>query len=320
MAKKKSKQQILRELSQARADNIADLLDKLDEFIDKNAGQLTEEIVRKFVQSLSTDNGVILTDEANLRKVELIDKAWRTFQSQAGNNIVSRLITDIESINAYNLKYYRTLSGAQIRSNDIRNIVLARLGIDDNGELLKGGYLRSITDDVSVRNDIKNYSINKIISGAGFTDMVEGLKDFIEGYKSDIGAFKQYYRNYTYDTYTQIDRLNNTLYAEKLNLKYFIYQGTRRKNSRHFCLERKGKVYSIEESKEWANLIGKRKQVDTPKGPKRVLIGPIVNEEDAATYNPLIDLGGYNCVDVVSFVSDEIALRMRKTQVAKDIK
>lgn len=310
-SKKKNKAKKIEDLSQERADQISQMMEQFERLIEHSSESLTEAIIKTFSDALSIDNGSILTDVDNMRKVALIDKAWNTFNNQTGVEIITTLITDAQTINQQNLKYYRTLSDAQINMADIRNIVNSRLGIDSNGDLVKGGYMKGLLDDVTVRNQIKQFAINKISAGVGFTDLNKGFKDLIEGNPETMGAFKQFHRNFSFDTHAQIDRLNGTLFAEKLKLKYFIYQGTRRKGSRFFCLQNKGKVFSTEEADHWKELIGKTKSVPGAKDgtTKRILIGPIV--EDIATYNPTIDMGGFGCVDIASFISEEIAFMMR---------
>lgn len=49
-------------------------------------------------------------------------------------------------------------------------------------------------------------------------------------------------------------RVSSFLDANRLGLKYFVYQGGKIKNTLNFCLERDNKVFSIEEMLEWKNL------------------------------------------------------------------
>ena len=284
-------------------------LDAFDEIVREQAEEMVLAIQKLFLARLSTQSGIVSRTAENLAALSLIDRAWNDFLAKSAPIIMSEFLYGMENISEANLKYYRLLSDANIRPGDIKNIINARLGIDDNGNLVKGGYMKGLLDDVSVRNEIKKFTYQKIISGTGFEDLKTGLQNLISGNPEQLGKFEQFYRTYAYDTYVQVDRLNSTLYAEKLGLKYFIYQGTRRKGSRPFCLARKGKVFTTEEAAEWHRLIGKRGDVTTDKGTRNMLIGPIV--DDAATYNPLVDLGGYGCVDTVAYISKEIAFAMR---------
>lgn len=315
--------------AQSRADKIAEMMDKFEELVNNHSINLTRRVIETFMDSLTAENGIILKDEENLRKVALVDKAWKNFSNQEGYNISTQFITDINTINQENLKYYRSLSDAQIKASDIHNIVNAKLGIDDKGNLINGGYLKGLIEDTVVRNEIKKLVYNKIISGTGFKDLSSTLKNFIQGNENTAGALNQYYRNFAFDTYAQVDRLNGTLFAEKLNLKYFIFQGTRRAGSRYFCLQNKGKVFSTDEAKEWVNLIGKVITVPGKKeGTKKTVpIGPIIDGTSVtkATYNPVVDMGGIGCVDIASFISEEIAFQLRpdlktRIKVSEDYK
>ena len=165
--------------------------------------------------------------------------------------------------------------------------------------------MQGLLDDVSVRNEIKKFTYQKMIGGTGYEDLRKGLKTLIQGSPEKMGAFEKFHRNFAYDTYVQVDRFNGVLYAEKLGLKYFIYQGTRRDASRYFCIHRKGRVFTTDEAEEWHKLIGTTVEVNG----KRVQAGPIV--PDPASYNPLVDMGGYGCVDTVAYISEEVAFAMR---------
>ncbi len=291
-------------MGQDKAEMIGKLLDDFDELITRHGARLTRQLIEEFLDKLSTEDGQVLTSEQNMRKTALIDRAWATFQGTFGKEIITDFLSGMQDINDANLLYYRALSDANIRPGDIRGIINARLGIDDKGNLVKDGYMKGLLDDVSVRNRIKQFTYQKIIGGTGFEDLRRGLRTLIEGTPQTMGAFKQFYRNFSYDTYVQVDRLNGALYAEKLGLKYFIYQGTRREGSRYFCLQRKGKVFTTEEAQGWGSLIG----TTTVVNGKRVPAGPIAEKD---TYNPLTDLGGYGCVDIASYISKEVAFAMR---------
>lgn len=312
MAKRKEDKII--QQSEARAQLISDLFDQFEQLIDRFGLQLSEDIINQMFDKLTTEDGVVLTTAENMRKVAIIDRVWENFQNQQGMQIVSNLITGLDSITKENLKYYRTLSSANINGDDIKNIINERLGLvvkaDGTVEPKKGGYMKGLMDDPTIRNEIKNFTYQKITQGAGFTDLSKGLKNMIVGNEEKLGAFSSFYRNYAFDTYAKIDRLNGALYAEKLKLKYFIYQGTKRKGSRYFCLKRKGQVFTTEEAEEWKKLIGKTLEVPGERKKFiKVQAGPIV--EDPASYNPVIDMGGIGCVDIASFISEEVAFYMR---------
>jgi hypothetical protein len=81
------------------------------------------------------------------------------------------------------------------------------------------------------------------------------------------------------------------VYAERLGLKYAVYSGTLEEDSRPFCVARVNKVYSLGEIQSWRNL----KFQGKPK------IG----------YEPVYDCGGFNCRHHLSWISDEIAEKLK---------
>ena len=86
------------------------------------------------------------------------------------------------------------------------------------------------------------------------------------------------------------DRNVQKKYAERIGLRTFIYTGGLIQTSRDFCEDRNGKVFTIEEAEEWKDLNWDGKP---------------------EIYNPLIDLGGYNCRHFPAWISAKEAIRRR---------
>jgi hypothetical protein len=77
---------------------------------------------------------------------------------------------------------------------------------------------------------------------------------------------------------------------KKLGLRFAIYQGGLRDDSRQFCIERNGKCYSESEIQKWEKLDFQGK---------------------SENYNPFYDCGGANCIHRLDWISDELAKRLR---------
>lgn len=303
------KLKLLRATAEEKAKFIDEQLLKLEKLMDKLGVLLNKQILDSYLNELSVENGIILTDVQNQRKSALIDKAYDFFMQKNGYKVVTTMIEDLYAVSGMNADYFSELQGMKINASDIEETINTRLGLNNKGELKRDGFMKGLMDNPSIKDEIKNYVLDKTISGTGYEDLRNGLRDLITGNEEKMGNFKQFYRNTAYDTYARIDALNGKLYGDKIGLNYFIYAGTRRKASRHFCIHKKGKVFSRDEALEWKNLIGTT-TTDEVTG-KRVLAGPIVAREDIATYNPFVDRGGYGCVDDIMWVSDEIAMSMR---------
>lgn len=299
---------LLTATAQERADFIDAQLLKMEQLLKKLGGGLAKKIIDEFLNQLDTENGIILSTEQNMRKTALAERAYKEFIATQGRKIAVAFIEDIYAISGLHEKYFAQLIGMKIDTDDIKTIIEGRLGINEKGELKREGFMHGLMDQAEVQRTIVDFTIDKTIGGTGYEDLRTGLKELIEGDEDKMGKFGQFYRNAAYDTYAKIDALNGKLYADKLDLRYFIYAGTRRKASRHFCIHKKGKVFSDQEALKWKDEIGT--YTVNEKG-KRVPAGPIVITEDIPTYNPFVDRGGYGCVDDIMWISEEIAFARR---------
>jgi hypothetical protein len=167
-----------------------------------------------------------------------------------------------------------------------------RIGISEKGNILKGSYLDSLSQNPEVRRELKNYVINSVAGQKNYAEYLRGMKELIVGNDQVEGTLQRYYRQFAYDTYNQVDSAINKNFADSLGLTHFIYTGSLIKNSREFCIKRAGKVFSIEETKDWK---------DDPDLPGK-------SNED---YNPLIDRGRWNCRHSIRYISQELACEMR---------
>lgn len=271
-----------------------------DEFINQTVkgGQspLFDIMVSEFLDKLEKDeNGNILASTSNFRLINGIDKAWKDFQQKHGIEIVNKHLSNFAKIVSQNVDYYReilTVNKSFIQqAKNITTIINRRLGINSDGTLIPGGYMGDLLDDISVRNQVKEFALRNVANSSGFDATKKNLSDLINGSDGKLGALQKYYRNIAYDTYKQVDSLNNKLFGEEFNLKYFVYDGTLIKTSRKFCIKHCYNIYTVEQSKEWVN-------------------DPDLKVPNLETYEPLIDLGGVGCRHMIRFVTDEMAFAL----------
>jgi hypothetical protein len=111
---------------------------------------------------------------------------------------------------------------------------------------------------------------------------------------SDVdGTFQRYFRQYAYDTYNQAHEIVNTAISEDLGLTHFVYQGSIIDTTRDFCRKKVGKVFTVAEAQKWRN---------DPD---------LIDKKTAATYNPLLERGRYNCRHFLQYISDEMAAQLK---------
>ena len=164
------------------------------------------------------------------------------------------------------------------------------LGLDKDGKIVKKGFLDSFLKDNRNKNEIQTLLIKGITGGASIKDLKSDVKFFVQGDKEKTGALSKQYSTLIYDTYQQIDRTESNIYSEELGMDAFIYSGGKVRDTRKFCCQRNGLIFTKEEAKAWRTL----KFHGKPKN-----------------YNPLVDLGGYNCRHSTQYISNVIAAKRR---------
>jgi hypothetical protein len=162
------------------------------------------------------------------------------------------------------------------------------LGITKRGGLIENGYLNRLLSDPTIRNTVRDSVFKSVVSQKGFFETKKDLRDYIGGNKQQAGALQKYYRNFVFDTFSQVDRTQAKIFADKLKFQHAIYEGGLIKTSRPFCRKRNGKVFTREEIAKF-----------DPK------------EARPPNYNPFTDLGGYGCRHHLNWVPDAVAFALR---------
>jgi hypothetical protein len=300
----------LRKLAAQKNAFIDSQLTELEAIINEAAFTLSKSLFNDFLSKLSTIDGDLSTD--NVNKVNLIERIWQTYQKTTGFKIVTAFVSDLQEIISLGEKYYTELIPSQVVSKDIEAIINKQLGIKLEGEAWTAtpkGYIATLAEDRTIVTELKQIAYKDIISKNGYESLKTSLSNYLVGQGEDPGDFYKFHKQFAFDTYSEVDRLNSKLHADKLKLQYFLYNGGTVRDTRIFCEERHGKCFSTEEAEGWRDLIGKTRMV---KGKTKMVakpIGPIVEDKEA--YNPIVQLGGFNCRHSADFVSEEIALELR---------
>jgi len=280
------------------------ITEKLDGTFSSLSIELYKTIINNFVDKLEKDGQTIANTPNNLKLIAAIETIYNKFATQQMPAVASEINTGATGISEYNVDYFSEFAGDrnyQATTQRVQRVIRDRLGItaDTNGKrvnLKEGGYMDSLLKDNTIKNELKTLSYREVANGIGFQAFKKGLEKFIVGDKESIGGFRQFYRNYAYDIYTEIDAQESVLLAKELDLQYFFYEGTIIESSRDFCRKRAGKLFSTEEAAEW---------IKDPWIKKNFEKGYILS------YNPLTDRGLFGCRHVPRFVSKEVAWALR---------
>jgi len=283
----------IQKLSREKAMKLDKLIDAVERRIAQSQNDLARSVLKDFLQQLNIKRGRV-EEIQNRRTTTLFNKAYADFTKTSKAELVKSIIVDINNILEENGKFYRTTANATKSTEiDLKRIINRRLGIDNDGVLLKNGYMSGVLDDTNVKLDLQRYVFKEMLKGVGYEALKEGIEMKIKGEPEKLGVFEKHYKTFSYDVYAQLNGFTSKLYADKLGLKHFIYQGGIIETSRKFCKKRNGKVFSTEEAEKWK---------DDPD------LTAIPNRE---TYKWFIDRGGYNCRHDPDFIVKEVAYALR---------
>lgn len=276
---------------------------KLESTIVRLQSQLLSDILTELIPELDVKDGNILETTKNYRLLSVLDKTYKSFQATSTATILNQVIPATARIGVLSGNYYKAVisSDLMVRFESIiartDKLINLRLGLD-GGKLVRGGFLKSLFESNTIGTELKNMTAKAITSGVGMKDFTKQLREVVTGVDKKIGGLERQFQRFTYDVYQQFDRAYNLTIGNEFGFKYFIYQGGLIEDTREFCVLNNGKVFSIEEAKEWGEWVSPT-------------TGEVPSYLNYPGYSPLVDFGGYNCRHFAGWIDDELAKQMR---------
>jgi hypothetical protein len=142
-------------------------------------------------------------------------------------------------------------------------------------------------------NPVEGVLNSAISSGAGFTETLKNLNEFIEGNEETAGGIARWAKQLAHDSFANADRAYGNAVSDELELEFYLYAGDEIQTSRCFCLERYGKFYHWKEIAEW----GRGENVGNCGFPWAGM-NRDTNENTIFNY-----AGGYGCLHSIAGVS-----------------
>ena len=170
------------------------------------------------------------------------------------------------------------------------------LGIIDD-KIVNGGFVEEAFSLSNIKSELQREVVKAVSGDVTVGQLKRNLRDLVVTNESKRGVVNKRIFNQISDTYTQIERAESKQFADRIGLTAFIYFGTKINTTRNFCRARAGKVFLISEAKEWQNISFAGKPIN---------------------YNPVVDLGGYNCRHTANFITNREALRRRDDLVIEN--
>lgn len=288
----KELQKLIRKAAGNRTKLVDELLAELEKTVTAAQQKLLNRFLNDFVNKLDVaEDGRIKDTLRNKRLLATVDTIFTQYVKTDGVEIAKTMVDGVKSILDFNGKYYQGFNTKAVLipiNATVKEFMQSWLGLKGNGALEGNGYLQKTVSDTKVLNELKNLALRAVVGQQGHDAMRAEVKQFIEGNQQTAGLLQKYYRNFVYDTYSQVDRAAAQVYADKLKLNYAIYEGGLIKTSRKFCIERNGKVFTREEIAAF-----------DPKEAKQ------------PNYNPFTDLGGFGCRHHLNWIPYTVAVIMR---------
>lgn len=290
------------EIAEARREFIEKRKSILDKKISAIERKIYDVVFKKIIAELDKSDGRIVSSNGNIDIANSIDKVFRDINSNEYLEIIKGFGSDLQGVLSLNDKYYEIVEADKVRlervAKEVNSIMRKRLGLTKENGLIKNGYLdRLITDD-ALKRKVKNATLKAVTSNVSYSDFNIEIKNMVQGSSTTDGELKKYFNTFAFDTYNSLNRTAASLYATKLNLRAFIYAGGRIDSSRCFCDKNNGKVFTTEEAQDWKNMLNDE-------------CGPLWNESKDGIYNPLVEMGGYNCRHTADFISNTLAIKLR---------
>lgn len=264
--------------------------------------KLYDKVFEQYLIALEQKDGKLVYNKKNLNMIQGLDKIYTQFNKSDNIPVINGFFSDLNGITPLNVKYFNNIQKAGVRSEAVvvDAVVQKRLGIA-GGQPVKGGFADKFINDKTLLKKIKKQTTQAVTKGQSFQTFRQELKATIQGTGAkESGGLQQYYRNYAYDTYQKVDRLNQDLFAKELGLRYFIWAGGLIKTSRPLCRLCNGKIID-------KTTYSKLKFSDL-KMSLREGVGP--------DWNPMNDLGHYGCRHTKNYITDAVARQLQDRWLA----
>lgn len=263
-------------------------------------GSITDKAVSNLSKSVAASQKALYGDmEALLSKLEL-DSEGLIKQSQVNRKLLLKVdqvfYKSLDSsgyysglehftgtfryLDAANEKYFKfILDSFSIDSQYIKS--LQRSSISEIETLLANDGL-----ELALKQPLQQILNTNINTGAGFSDMLKQVREFITGSPDAEGKLLRYSKQITRDSLFNYSSSLQESVSQKSGLEFYYYQGHLMADSRDFCIARQGNYFHKKEVEAWGSMSWTGKRSGT-------------NSSTIFIYR-----GGYNCLHSLIPVSE----------------
>lgn len=258
---------------------IDDLVNDLKKYVVAIERRLYLILLEYLTDNIDIDENKVKYSQRNIVIVNNLDKTVSKKLSKDISRTTSRIIKGINSILALNT--------VQLEEFDVRTI--------EKSKAVNRKVLRHASKNILTKTDLSLIYNEVRATAVGLMSQYEGitLRDLRKQLELKIvkkSIVNKHWSRWTYDIYSQYQRVGANELRKEIGLKHAVYEGGLIETSRDFCKERNRKVFTEEEIAAFSSLDWEGK-----------------NEP----YDPFYDLGGYNCRHRLRWISEELAKQLR---------
>lgn len=258
---------------------------------------LLTRVFEQVIQKMATDKGLIKPTAQNFTLLNELSRVYEQFRKEFIVKAVAELATSMLTGAEMSIQYFSAeVPGANVATigETAKRVIRERMGITTKGQLVPGGYLHSLIEDVTVRNELHKRMVQIIDRG---TSDIDGMRREVRAYlmppatttvAEPAGPVERQFARYTFDTLQRSDRSTNLVIANELGLPAATWTGGLIDTSRCLCQKLNGKTWTREEYEE----------ID--KG-----------EWDGKNGSIFVDAGGFECRHIQRWVGMGATLRKR---------
>lgn len=257
---------------------------------------LLTRLLTELAPKLQYKDGKLTTGSGNMARLTILERVWAGFEADKARAVTERFAKELMEVAGRNESYYLLAGFDEEKVKRIAEdtkLIRAKIGLNDKGEFLEGGYLDRLSKAPEVRGKILDYVVNSMASKVGPDKFAEGLRVLVQGAENVDGALLSHWKEYAFDSYSQVREIQNLHMADELKLNYFRYTGGTIDTTRRFCEKRNGKVFHRDETATWKDD------------------ADLIDPKTKDTYNPILERGRINCRHFIMWISDERAKELR---------
>lgn len=266
-------------------------LDDFDKDMRVLQAKLFDDLLTNYISQLTVVGGVVADNKNNIRLLAELQARLTEFKNTFANRAFAKLGNNMIEMTSLTSDYFNSLVGSKKTIANIMDKLKGYsdlVGIDKRGKIISGSFLDNLAENAQMRTKLSNYMMNSVAGQTDYKTFLKGFKDIVKGGDGINGAYEKYTTGYAHDTFFSQGQQQDNFFADQLGLNYFVYEGSAIKDTRDFCRDRHGKVFSREEAEGW-------------------------NDMDWQGKIPGLDFfvqrGGYNCRHILRWITDDKAER-----------